>query len=132
MSYWDILTEDLQDYIIKIKDEEHAKNFFKKGDYWYHDQTFGRIDVCITDISTKTMKIFWNLNFTYFQKYTNILKHSYTEQKRIKIRYDDDNVPYILFEYNSKLRDKLYFKQLRRLEPCKISYCWKFLNDDNI
>lgn len=132
MSYWDILTEDLQEYIINIRDEEFAKNFFKKGDYYYKDCTFGRIDVSITDISPKTMKIFWNLNFTYRQKYTNIFKHSYTEQKRIKIRYDDDNVPYILFEYNSKCRDKLYFKQLRELKSNERSYCWKFLNDDNM
>ena len=132
MSYWDLLTEDLQDYIVNIRDEELAKKYFKKGDYYYHDPTFGRIDVCITDISTKTMKIFWNLNFIYRSKYTNVLTHSYTEKKRIKIRYDDDSVPYILFEYNSRCRDKLYFKQLRELKSNERSYCWMFLTNNVI
>ena len=129
MSYWDILPDDLQDYIIKIKHDEDDKDYFKRGDYYYKDITFGRIDICITSISTKTMRIFWNLNFIFKSKLTNQLTHSYTEKKRIKIRFDDDSVPYILFEYNSRCRDKLYFKQLRKLEPGKISYCWKYWNN---
>ena len=37
MSYWDLLTEDLQDYIINLRDEELTKDFFKKGEYVFKE-----------------------------------------------------------------------------------------------
>ena len=57
-SYWDLLDTDIQDFIIKIRDDQVDKDNFKKGEYTLRNDTFGQIDLSITDFTTKTIKIF--------------------------------------------------------------------------
>ena len=131
-SYWDLLDSDIQDFIIQIRDDEIDKHKFKKGEYVFKNETFGEINVSITDFTTKTIKIFWNMNHIYRQKFTNRLVHSFTEKKRYKIRYDIHNVPYILFEYSYSVKGRLYFKQLQELQNNSITSVWRYLHSNKI
>jgi hypothetical protein len=127
-SYWDLLDTDIQDFIIKIRDDTVEKDNFKKGEYVFK----GFINLSITDFTTKTIKIFWNMNHIYRQKYSNQLVHSFTEKKRYKIRYDIHNVPYILFEFSHSFKYRLYFKQLKKSEEMPFSNVWRYLMHNQI
>lgn len=81
MSYWDILTEDLQEYIVKLRDDEIDKHKFKTGYYCI----FGRCDdtIHIYKINPKTIKCMPRFEYKY---------------KLFKIYMDDfDNIPYIMY-----------------------------------
>ena len=132
MSYWDLLDTDIQDFIIKIRDDQVDKDNFKKGEYTLRNDTFGQIDLSITDFTTKTIKIFWNMNYTYILSHNSQLVHSYTKQKRYKIRYDIHNVPYILFEFSRSFKYRLYFKQLKKSEEMPFSNVWRYLMHNQI
>ena len=60
------------------------------------------------------------------------LVHSYTKQKRYKIRYDIHNVPYILFEFSHSFKYRLYFKQLKKSEEMPFSNVWRYLMHNQI
>ena len=131
-SYWDLLDTDIQDFIIKIRDDTVKKDTFKKGAYTFKNDTYGKIDVYILDFSEKTIKIFWNMNKVYPQKYTWQIIHSLTEKKRYKIRYDIHNIPYILFEYSYSVKGRLYFQQLKKVKDTPFSSVWKYLIHNKI
>ena len=131
-SYWDLLDTDIQDFIIKLRDDTVDQDTFKKGEYVFKNETFGEINLSITEFTDKTIKIFWNMNHIYRQKYSNQLVHSFTEKKRYKIRYDFHNVPYILFEYSYRVKGKLYFKQLQELQNNSITSVWRYLHTNKI
>ena len=131
-SYWDLLDTDIQDFIIKLRDDTVKKDTFKKGAYTFKNDTFGEINLSITEFTDKTIKIFWNMNHIYRQKYSNQLVYSYTEKKRYKIRYDIHNVSYILFEYSYRVKGRLYFKQLQELQNNSITSVWRYLHTNKI
>ena len=131
-SYWDLLDTDIQDFIIKIRDDTVDQDTFKKGEYVFKTETFGEINLSITEFTDKTIKIFWNMNHIYRQKYSNQLVYSYTEKKRYKIRYDIHNVSYILFEYSYRVKGRLYFKQLQELQNNSITSVWRYLHTNKI
>lgn len=114
MSYWDILTEDLQEYIVKLRDDEIDKHKFKTGFYCI----FGRRDdtIEIDKINPKTIK-----GTPRFE----------SKWKLFKIYMDFDNIPYIMYyphrksfcgmlvhpnsEKENKRTRKIYFNNMSKI-----------------
>ena len=127
MSYWDILTDDLKQHIIdirdnKIKNENKKKPAyqFKKGKYYMMTlklkKCWNNDSFHWSDMRPEFNHFFIQITKQTKEKLTIYLSNShypwsYVKMYYPKISFDDDNIPFITIKDKYlNIKDNLYFK----------------------